>query len=75
MYPTMNEALNGLLALPPDFLVIREVFTSKVRRDVYDAIDPTSSELSLNGKVIVMTGASQGIGKDLSLFAKAKFRY
>lgn len=71
----MDDALKNLLALPPDFFVLREAFTSKVHRDVYDAIDPTSSELSLSGKVIVITGASQGIGKEVSPFDGANFRH
>ncbi|KAJ5886988.1 uncharacterized protein N7473_009662 [Penicillium subrubescens] len=38
-------------------------FTQKAHRDVYLAIDPRRPELSQAGKVIIVTGASRGIGK------------
>ena len=37
-------------------------FTRTMYHDVYPAIDPTKPELSLAGKVAVVTGASRGIG-------------
>ena len=37
-------------------------FTRTMYHDVYPAIDPTKPELSLVGKVAVVTGASRGIG-------------
>jgi NAD(P)-dependent dehydrogenase (short-subunit alcohol dehydrogenase family) len=42
-------------------------FTRKVHRNVYPAIDPRRLELSQAGKVIIVTGASRGIGKLVSL--------
>lgn len=41
-------------------------FTQKAHRDVYPAIDPRRPELSQAGKVIIVTGASRGIGKLVS---------
>ncbi|KAJ6016230.1 hypothetical protein N7540_010821 [Penicillium herquei] len=38
-------------------------FTTKNYRSVYPAIDPTRPDLSQKGKVIVITGASQGLGR------------
>jgi NAD(P)-dependent dehydrogenase (short-subunit alcohol dehydrogenase family) len=37
-------------------------FTRTVHQDVYPSIDPTKPELSLSGKVAIVTGASRGIG-------------
>lgn len=37
-------------------------FTRTVHQDVYPSIDPTKAELSLAGKVVIVTGASRGIG-------------
>ncbi|KAL2840515.1 hypothetical protein BJY01DRAFT_249977 [Aspergillus pseudoustus] len=38
-------------------------FTKKNYRDVYAAIDPTKPELSQVGKVVVITGATRGLGQ------------
>lgn len=38
-------------------------FTRRAHRDVYPAIDPHLPELSQAGKVVIITGASRGIGK------------
>ncbi|KAJ5707560.1 hypothetical protein N7488_007361 [Penicillium malachiteum] len=38
-------------------------FTTNNYRTLYPAIDPTRSDLSQKGKVIVITGASQGLGR------------
>lgn len=46
----------------PDFFVKAQQFTARTYRDVYPAIDPTNSTLSQAGKVIIITGASQGLG-------------
>jgi hypothetical protein len=37
-------------------------FTKNVYQDVYPSVDPTKPELSLAGKVVIITGASRGIG-------------
>jgi hypothetical protein len=37
-------------------------FTKRVYQDVYPAIDPSKPELSLSGRVAIITGASRGIG-------------
>lgn len=42
-------------------------FTARTHRDVYDAIDPTQAALSQKGKVVVITGASQGLGARVRL--------
>ncbi|KAK1706761.1 hypothetical protein CaCOL14_005172 [Colletotrichum acutatum] len=49
-------------SMPPDFYVKALQFTKKAYRDEYPAIKPENPELSLAGKVIVITGASRGIG-------------
>ncbi|KAH6654688.1 hypothetical protein BKA67DRAFT_592707 [Truncatella angustata] len=49
-------------SLPEDFFVTSFQFTPRVFNDQYPAIDPTRPELSLAGKVAIITGASRGIG-------------
>ncbi|KAL5423481.1 hypothetical protein PMIN04_003872 [Paraphaeosphaeria minitans] len=46
----------------PDYFVKAQQFTTQTYRDLYPAIDPTSSSLSQAGKVVIITGASQGLG-------------
>ena len=48
--------------LPVDHFVKFQQFVSTVHRDVYPAIDPTQASLSQKGKVVIITGASQGLG-------------
>ena len=48
--------------LPTDHFVKLQQFTPTVYRDVYPAIDPTQAPLSQKGKVVIITGASQGLG-------------
>lgn len=47
---------------PPHGFTVNNAFTSFVYRDVYAAIDPSRPELSQKGKVVMVTGASRGIG-------------
>ncbi|KAH6670068.1 putative oxidoreductase ucpA [Halenospora varia] len=47
----------------PAFYVKKFQFTKTTYRDVYPAIDPTSPTNSQAGKVVVITGASKGIGR------------
>ncbi|ETS85053.1 hypothetical protein PFICI_03078 [Pestalotiopsis fici W106-1] len=49
-------------SLPKDMLIKSWQFTKTVHSDVYPSVDPTMPELSLAGKVAVITGASRGIG-------------
>ncbi|KAL6897515.1 NAD(P)-binding protein [Trichoderma evansii] len=49
--------------LPDDYVVTSQAFTKQVYRDVYPAIDPTNPALSQEGKVVIVTGASKGIGR------------
>ena len=49
-------------SLPVDFFVTTGAYTPNVYRDQYPSIDPTSSALSQAGKVVIITGASDGIG-------------
>ncbi|CAI7678836.1 unnamed protein product [Penicillium manginii] len=51
------------LEFDPDCAVKEIAFTRKNYRDVYPAVDPTRPELSQEGKVIFITGASRGIGQ------------
>ena len=48
-------------------------FTPTVYNDVYPSVDPTKPELNLAGKVVIITGASRGIGAKgfAPAFAKA----
>src|SRR6266496_4541655 len=48
--------------LPRDYFVTSHQFTSTTYRDLYPAIDPTLPSNSQEGKVIVITGASRGLG-------------
>lgn len=50
----------------PDYFVKQSQFTKTTYRDAYPAIDPTAISNSQAGKVIVITGASQGIGRNVS---------
>lgn len=51
-----------LSKLPKDFYVTSMQFTKTAQQDAYPAIDPSLPEHSLTGKVVVITGASRGIG-------------
>jgi hypothetical protein len=55
-------------ALPDDFFVTATQFTRKTYRDEYFDVDPTSKALSQEGKVVVITGTSQGIGRQVRTF-------
>lgn len=48
--------------LPADHFVTSMQFTARTHRDVYAAIDPSEAILSQKGKVVIITGASQGLG-------------
>ena len=41
-------------------------FTKINRLEVYPEIDPKGKDLSQEGKVVIVTGASQGLGRDVS---------
>jgi NAD(P)-dependent dehydrogenase (short-subunit alcohol dehydrogenase family) len=58
--------------LPSDFLVTRSAYTPIVYRDQYPAIDPKNSALSQDGKVIIITGATNRIGAEGFTLAFAK---
>lgn len=47
---------------PPHGFTVNNAFTGSVYRGVYAAIEPTRPELSQKGRVILVTGASRGIG-------------
>lgn len=65
-----------IASLPKDWIVTSGQFTRKAYTDIYPAIDPTKPENSLQGKIVVVTGASRGIGaKSIApAFAKAGVR-
>ncbi|KAJ4986547.1 hypothetical protein SVAN01_07983 [Stagonosporopsis vannaccii] len=48
--------------LPVDHFVTTMQFTARTHRDVYPAIDPKQAALSQKGKVVIITGASLGLG-------------
>ncbi|KUJ18760.1 NAD(P)-binding protein [Mollisia scopiformis] len=62
-----------LSQLPDDFFVTLSQFTKTTYRDVYPVVDPTSPALSQQGKVVIITGTSQGLGRHgfAQAFAKA----
>ncbi|RFU77871.1 short-chain dehydrogenase reductase [Trichoderma arundinaceum] len=51
-----------MAGLPKDHFVTSLQYTKKTFQDVYPAIDPSSPSNSLAGKIVVITGASRGIG-------------
>ncbi|KAL2850406.1 hypothetical protein BJX68DRAFT_255152 [Aspergillus pseudodeflectus] len=59
--------------LPTDHFAKADQFTRDLYYDVYPSVDPSSELLSQNGKIILVTGASSGIGRHgIALsFAKA----
>jgi hypothetical protein len=63
------------LEFDPDCAVKEIAFTRKNYRDVYPAVDPTRPELSQEGKVIFITGASRGIGQLVSKPSKKKLHH
>ncbi|KAF5848988.1 hypothetical protein GGP41_010076 [Bipolaris sorokiniana] len=52
----------NLSDLPKDYYVKAMQFTKRAHQDAYPAIDPSLPEHSLAGKVVIITGASRGIG-------------
>lgn len=52
-----------LKGLPDDYVIKSQAFTKDIYRDVYPAIDPSNPALSQAGKIVIVTGASKGIGK------------
>lgn len=48
--------------LPVDYFTTTSAYTPHVFRDQYPSIDPSKPALSQSGKVIIITGASAGIG-------------
>lgn len=53
--------------LPLDYFVTSTQFTKTTYRDVYPAIDPESDPLNQKGRVVLITGASHGIGRHVNL--------
>ena len=47
----------------PHQLTTNHAFTKKVYRDLYPAVDPRQPKFSQAGKVVMITGASRGIGR------------
>jgi hypothetical protein len=52
--------------LPDDYVVTSQAFTRVTHRDLYPSIDPSNPPLSQHGKVVIITGASRGIGRNVS---------
>ncbi|GKZ33559.1 hypothetical protein AbraIFM66950_003464 [Aspergillus brasiliensis] len=60
-------------SIDPHLVVKEMAFTKKAHRDVYSAINPEQPQLSQAGKVIVITGATRGLGRGFAVaFAQAK---
>jgi hypothetical protein len=47
----------------PHMFTTSNSITNRVYRDVYPAVDPRSPALSQKGKIVLITGASRGLGK------------
>ncbi|KAI1813260.1 NAD(P)-binding protein [Poronia punctata] len=62
--------------LPTNFFATAMQFTKNIHDDQYPSIDPTRKQLSLAGKIVVITGASRGLGAKAfaPAFAKAGVR-
>ncbi|KAI9373560.1 hypothetical protein BJX61DRAFT_502200 [Aspergillus egyptiacus] len=57
----------------PNLYVKAMAFTKHAYRDIYPAVQPTNPELSQAGKVIVITGATRGLGRGFATaFAHAQ---
>ncbi|KAH8888979.1 NAD(P)-binding protein [Thozetella sp. PMI_491] len=59
--------------LPKDHFVTSMQFTKNTHQALYKSVDPANPENSLHGKIVVITGASRGIGAEgvVPAFAKA----
>lgn len=57
--PATAQAMENL---PVDYFTNSSAYTPHVHRDVYPAIDPAAPQNSQAGKVVIITGASAGIG-------------
>lgn len=62
-------------AVDTEHFVKLQQFTPKTYRDVYPAINPTNPSLSQAGKVVIITGASQGLGATVRLFPFSQYHY
>jgi hypothetical protein len=49
--------------LPTDHFAKSTQFTKDLYYDVYPSVDPSTAPLSQRGKVVLITGASSGIGR------------
>jgi NAD(P)-dependent dehydrogenase (short-subunit alcohol dehydrogenase family) len=49
--------------MDPDTFTTPNSFTKGIYREIYPAVDPRNKELSKAGKIVLITGASRGIGR------------
>ncbi|KAL3468719.1 hypothetical protein BJX99DRAFT_269285 [Aspergillus californicus] len=60
-------------SIDPHLFVKAMAFTKNAHRDFYPAVDPKQPKLSQAGKLIVITGATRGLGRGFAVaFAQAK---
>ena len=57
-----HDSKADLASLPADWILSSGQFTRTAHTTVYPAIDPTRAQNSLKDKIVVVTGASRGIG-------------
>ncbi len=57
-----SRTMADLASLPADWIVTSGQFTKTAHTTVYPAVDPTKAENSLDSKIVVVSGASRGLG-------------
>lgn len=67
--PEVSFIMVDWLNAPRDFPTTTLQFTKNSQLDVYPEVDPSAPANSLSGKVVIITGASHGIGSEVSVAA------
>lgn len=62
-----------MLNPPSDRLITAAQYTPHVHRTQYNAINPVLPSNSQAGKIIIITGASQGLGRQVNGFLRYSY--